>query len=353
MPAHHRRLRFGHLRPPTTVPDASRSRRGVAVLGVAAALVAVAAGPAAADTVSGPDISSHQHPSGTSIDWAAVRASGQEFTLVKATEGRSYTNPYFAADWAGSRAAGLIRGAYHYARPSYGTATSQARHFVAVAGTARSRGALPPTLDLEETGGLSPSRLITWTRNFLTEVRSLTGRSPMIYTYPYFWRTAMANTTAFRGYRLWIASYSSSPTTLGIWSRWTFWQYSATSRIDGIPARVDMNRFNGTMTALRGLANMLGRPTVTASLSDSSISLGQSVTMTAKVSPSHAGQTVYRQGYYDGSWHRWATGQVGADGVVRFTIHPTVRAVDVYRIYVPAGYGMAAASSPTLRLTVR
>lgn len=38
----------------------------------------------------------------------------------------------------------------------------------------------------------------------------LTGRPPIVYSYPYFWQTAMANTSALTGYRLWLASYTTA-----------------------------------------------------------------------------------------------------------------------------------------------
>lgn len=58
----------------------------------------------------GIDVSDHQ---GT-IDWNAVRQAGQIFTFVKATDGITWTDPEFAANWSAAKAAGLLRGAYHF-----------------------------------------------------------------------------------------------------------------------------------------------------------------------------------------------------------------------------------------------
>jgi GH25 family lysozyme M1 (1,4-beta-N-acetylmuramidase) len=216
--------------------------------------VVLLAGAASAE-VTGPDVSRWQHPSGAGIDWSAVRGSGHDFTFIKATEGASYTNAYFSADWSAAGRAGLYRGAYHFARPSTGSAAAQARYFAATIGDQSRPQTLPPTLDLEESGGLSPAALVSWTRTFLTTVQQLTGRTPIIYTYPYFWRTAMGGTTAFTTYPLWIASYSSAPPTLG-WPKWTFWQYTASGTVRGVPGTgaVDVNRFNGSMADLAALA---------------------------------------------------------------------------------------------------
>lgn len=220
--------------------------------------VSVALTGTAAAGVSGPDVSSWQHPSGSAVDWPAVRAAGHDFSFVKATEGSTYTNPYFAGDWAGIAAAGLYRGAYHYARPSAasGSAAEQARWFAATVGDQSRARTLPPTLDLEDAGGLSPTALVAWTQTFLSTLQSLTGRRPILYTYPYFWRTAMGGSTAFTSYPLWIATYgTAAPPTLG-WPTWTFWQYSSTSTVPGIPrpGAIDVNSFNGTRADLAALA---------------------------------------------------------------------------------------------------
>ena len=208
--------------------------------------------------LSGPDIASYQHPGGGPIDWTAVRNSGQRWAFVKATEGTTYLNPYFGADWRDSSAAGLFHGAYHYARPSaaLGSAGAQAQAFANAIGPQQVPGTLPPILDLEETGGLGPAALISWTSDFLVAVQAATGRTPMIYTYPSFWRNAMAGSAAFTSYPLWIASYGvSSPPTLG-WANWTFWQYTSTGSIDGIstPGGTDVSVFNGTGLDLAALA---------------------------------------------------------------------------------------------------
>jgi GH25 family lysozyme M1 (1,4-beta-N-acetylmuramidase) len=225
---------------------------------VACAAVAVAtwvAWPAyAADPVQGLDVSSYQNDRGT-ISWSRVRDAGQSFVYLKATEGVSYTNPYYAANSRDANAAGLLRGAYHFARPdsSSGDAVAEARHFVGVTGTSLS-GHLPPALDIEDSGGLSASALVAWIRSFLNEVERLTGRVPAIYTGPSFWQSRTGNSTAFTRHPLWIAHYvSSNPTIPGGWARYTFWQNTSSFTVAGITGPVDHNFFNGTLSQLRAL----------------------------------------------------------------------------------------------------
>ncbi|GAC1445299.1 MAG: hypothetical protein NVSMB55_25630 [Mycobacteriales bacterium] len=233
---------------------------------------------AAPSGLSGPDVASYQHPSGAPIDWNAVRASGQRWAFVKATEGTTYTNPYFAADWHDSAAAGLYHGAYHFARPSSqsGSASAQAQAFASAIGPQQVPGTLPPILDLEQSGGLAPADLVTWTHEFLNAVQTDTGRLPMLYTYPNFWQNQMAGSAEFTAYPLWVASYgTSSAPTLG-WSHWTFWQYTSSGTVDGIQTQgaTDLSVFNGTSLDLAALASAGSWGPATSTASDSSSGTG-------------------------------------------------------------------------------
>src|ERR1700730_615071 len=120
------------------------------LLSVSVAAALLGAQPAAA-ALTGPDVSNWQHPNGNAIDWAQVRSAGNSFAFVKATEGPTgyYQNPYFYSDWAGVRAAGMVRGAYHFARPEF-SAVDQAHYFISVIGASSQPGDLPPALDLEQ-----------------------------------------------------------------------------------------------------------------------------------------------------------------------------------------------------------
>lgn len=214
--------------------------------------------------LSGPDVSSHQHGGGTAVGWGRVAASGRSFAIVKATEGGGYTNPYFVRDWAGVRSAGLVRAAYHYARPALplSTAVDQARRFVATVAPTAEQGTLPLVLDMEEAGRLGPASLQAWTASFLQTVERLTGRTPLIYTYPWFWDHQMGGSTAFTRYPLWIASYNPYPprTLPGGWPTWTLWQYTYRGVVRGVSGQVDLSVFGGTTEALLALADSTASP---------------------------------------------------------------------------------------------
>lgn len=203
---------------------------------------------------SGIDVAGHQRIEGAPIDWNAVAADGQRFTYVKATEGQGWTNDFYAEDVAAAGAAGLYTGAYHYARPD-GDPVAQATHFANIIG-AGAPNALPPVLDIEETDGRSAQELQDWTRTFLGTLESLTGQTPMIYTYSYFWIDEMDNTTEFSNYPLWLAAYQpTAPAPVGGWDTVSIWQSSETGTVPGIGTHVDTNLFNGTDAQLDAFAN--------------------------------------------------------------------------------------------------
>lgn len=250
---------------------------------VLAFLTSVGLATAAGAVITGVDVASYQHPGGAAIDWNQVRGAGHRFAYVKATEGTSYTNPYFSGDWAGIAAAGLYRGAYHYARPALplSTATDQARYFVSRTGAMTGAQDLPGELDLEETGGLNQADLAQWTREFLAEVTRLTGKKPLVYTGRWFWQGNIGSygNDIGQNYRLWTADYhcqrqdgslfcdpttdTYNPPIYGGWSQWTFWQNYSVGSVPGIIGNVDMNRFCcdlGSLAALAGAGSTGGSP---------------------------------------------------------------------------------------------
>jgi len=228
--------------------------RRLATKAVVLAVTAVLGSAAAASAITGIDVSRWQH--NPAINWAKVKADNVSFAFIKATEGVNYVNEHFASDWTKATNNGIYRGAYHFARPSLGSAKRQAQYFVAHAGRFQGVGDLPPVLDLESAGRLGVARLRTWTRNWLETVEALTGRTPIIYTGPSFWETQMGNSRAFHAYPLWIAHYTTRANVRvpGGWPRWTFWQRSSTGRVDGIVGAVDIDLFYGTRAQLATLA---------------------------------------------------------------------------------------------------
>ncbi|MEV7637677.1 GH25 family lysozyme [Pseudarthrobacter enclensis] len=206
--------------------------------------------------VQGLDVSGWQ----TGVDWDAQFRQGARFAYVKATESTSYTNEQFSSQYSGSRNAGLIRGAYHFATPSTSSGADQARYFVSRGGGWSADGmTLPPLLDIEYNPyptlgntcyNMTASQMVSWIRDFSNTVVGLTGRKPAIYTTTDWWRTCTANNGGFSDHPLHLASYSTAPGTLpNGWGTYSIWQYSAQGPYEG-----DSNVWNGNYSQLKSFA---------------------------------------------------------------------------------------------------
>ena len=219
------------------------SPRRTALLACAGLLVTlfVSSGPVAASTVgvSGPVVTSEQHPGGAAIDWSSVAGSGARLAVVEATDGTGYRNPWFGADYSGARAAGLTRGSFAVGRPAtplVSTARQQADAYLArIGSTVSTTRTLAPVLDLETTGGLTPAQLVTWTQTYLARLHDKSGRIPILRTYSYFWRSALADPDAFTRYPLWLATGGAAPSVTT-----QLWTGNAAASVPGIAGRAPM-----------------------------------------------------------------------------------------------------------------
>ncbi|MGZ5297483.1 MAG: GH25 family lysozyme [Actinomycetota bacterium] len=200
------------------------------------------------DSLPGIDVSHHQN----AIDWTQVAGSGVRFAIAKASEGTGYVDPLFSTNRAEAMAAGIVFGAYHFARPDLHpfNPIPEADHFVDTAQLAP--GNIVPVLDLERSGDLTPAALTDWVLQWLGEVTARTGVRPMVYTSPNGWGDRMADTTAIAdaGYTvLWIAHWNVASPTLPAndWqgNGWKIWQYSNCGDVPGIGGCVDLDFFNG------------------------------------------------------------------------------------------------------------
>lgn len=206
--------------------------------------------------VKGLDVSNHNGE----VNWKKVADGGQKFAFVLATDGESFTNDLFTKQYSGAKQAGLIVGAYHFARPD-GSASKQAQRFLKAANYSHDGKTLPPTVDLEvdpKDGGCygqSADQIKEWAKTFTGAVKEGTGRDAIVYTSPAFWDKCLGGTKSFKDNPLWVASWGvDKPQTPGGWESWTFWQYSNSGTVDGVSGRVDVDRFNGTLDQLTQFA---------------------------------------------------------------------------------------------------
>lgn len=234
-------------------------------------------------SISGIDVSKHQG----SVDFKQVRDSGQRFAIVKATEGRSYTDPRFLENWQKllELDGTFYRGAYHFARPdSVGGAAdgkAEALDFCSAlkAGGGYLTGCLPPALDFEKYSDFDGKDNVPWVDAFVKTVEDELGRSPMIYTGKNIWRYEVSNSDAFKHIPLWLVAYSRSgidgegypSSAMGSlpWDSFALWQWSGGGNyaygpkvpgINGGTRTVDLNWWHGTEEELAAFAMVDDKP---------------------------------------------------------------------------------------------
>lgn len=211
-----------------------------------------------ADREPGLDVSNHDGV----INWRKVKNAGFTFAYAKATEHTTFRDKFFPDNWQDIQSVGMIRGAYHFFRPSY-DAKEQARNFldyVASIDPIKPQD-LPPALDLEhfpdyvfrEWNALTLEQRVKSVRIWIDVVESELNRKTMIYTSYGFWSSFMPGVRDFAEHPLWIANYttSSKPKLPDEWSTWKIWQFSEKEDISGIAAPdEDGDRFNGSLADL-------------------------------------------------------------------------------------------------------
>ena len=202
------------------------------------------------DLVNGIDVSHNN----ANIDWKTVAADGIAFAFTKATEGKNFQDPQFNANYAAMKANSIIRGAYHFFRPS-ADAKAQAENLLEMV-HALEAGDLPPALDVEVNDNQTPSAIISGIQLWLDVVGAALKCKPIIYTSASFWNANLNGTAQFAEHPLWVAHYTSKPQPnipMGF-SRYTIWQFSEQGVVKGIKGNVDLDRFNGSLDQLRTLA---------------------------------------------------------------------------------------------------
>ncbi len=182
------------------------------------------------------------------IDWITAKRAGVSFAFIKATEGGDVADPKYWTHHQGAKRAGVPYGAYHYYYFCR-SAAEQARWFIQ--NVPRDYGALPHVLDMEWT---PTSRTCTKrpdgrtvraeAKVFLDMLQAHYGKRPIIYTTPDFYRETGIGT--MRGETFWLRSVAGHPSKVYPGARWTFWQYTGTGLIPGIPGEVDINVFRGS-----------------------------------------------------------------------------------------------------------
>lgn len=187
--------------------------------------------------VKGLDVSHYQGE----IDWKKLAADGHDFVFIKASEGRRLQDDFFANNWQKAGQFGFRRGAYHFFRPEVSAAKQAGNYFDRVD---LGPGDLPPVLDVEHRGNLSPKELIASIKTWADMVENRYGVKPIIYTGQNFYNRFLAG--QLDEYPLWLARYDIEEPVTVCGRSYNFWQYTDEGRLPGIKGNVDRNVFFGT-----------------------------------------------------------------------------------------------------------
>lgn len=199
------------------------------------------------------------------INWTSARNAGMQFAYIKATEGTTYKDPRFNTNYVAAYNAGVIRGAYHFARPNSSSGAAQANYFASNGGAwSRDNRTLPGALDIENNPsgstcyGLSTTSMRNWITDFYNTYKARTTRDMVIYTTASWWNQCTGSWTGMASKSpLWVAHWTSSetPSKPAGWGTYTVWQYTSSGSVSGISGNVDRNKFNGDRSRLLALAN--------------------------------------------------------------------------------------------------
>lgn len=188
--------------------------------------------------VRGIDISAHNGV----VDFQAVRASGMEFVLVKATEGNGFKDSRFVDNVREARRAGLKVGAYHFFRFDASGVTQAINFMHSIRGRKLD---LPAVVDLEEWTNPSsvPDDTVAARLDDMLRHLRCNGYDVLIYTNKDGYERFVKG--RFSDYPLWLCSFSRIDES----DDWVLWQYSHRGEVSGVDGHVDMNVFRGDSVA--------------------------------------------------------------------------------------------------------
>lgn len=212
----------------------------------------------------GIDVSTHQGD----IDWKRVRASGVDFAMIKATQGRGegvetrgyrkFRDPRFVSNITEADKNGIACGVYHYFTAKNPIeAREEAAYFLATIAPHKDKIKLWAAVDVESEPWLSDvdkPMLTDAVREFMVQIRNA-GYKPMLYTNPDFlcYRYLPG---AFNDAEIWLAHHMLPTGTPMKVPNMQMWQYGsvgtaedvkkgnatiASGRIPGINAGCDVN----------------------------------------------------------------------------------------------------------------
>ena len=146
-----------------------------------------------------------------------------DFIIIKASEGKTYTDPCLQANVDNCRVNGILIGLYHFARPENNEPEDEALSFYKTClSTGLKIGDFLPCLDYEAKAHRYGSE---WALRFINKFYLLSGVKPLLYTSQYFVRNYADLYNA--GVKLWVARWSDNIGDINPWKEATIWQYAS------------------------------------------------------------------------------------------------------------------------------
>ncbi len=213
----------------------------------------------------GVDVSHHQPPH--EIDWDAFAREGVKFAFVRATYGVT-PDDTFLEHVGNARRAGILAGAYHFLRFKQSQpADAQADAFLEALEPLMPHVTpmLPPVLDLEDNRfddqivtAADRRAFVGMANTWLQAVERRLTRLAAIYTRASFFDGTLDKPAGFGVRPLWVAHYTTrpSPNLPEAWTRYHFWQFAESGRLDGYTGNLDLNRFDGAENELGALTTL-------------------------------------------------------------------------------------------------
>lgn len=177
------------------------------------------------------------------INFPAAKADGKQYGVYRVGRGKpdgatdaQGIDRFWFRNKSGSLSTDLKTGGYWRFFPDVDRSTQVSRFCLALG---QRDGMLSPWVDVEDTGGLDPTSLTTWTIDVLLEVEQKCGRRPILYSGKNFYDNNLEY------WRLYNWELCIAWQTGGNWNEYgsCFWQYLLDTPVGWAQGRVDFQKY--------------------------------------------------------------------------------------------------------------
>lgn len=178
------------------------------------------------------------------IDYSRVRQAGIQVVYIKASQGRTYRDPYVEINYQNAKANGLKVGFYHFLTATNVREAEQEANFFASV-IAGKEPDCKLVMDYETFQGVGVTTINQIAETFLQKVQQLTGKQTIVYSNLYD-SQHIFNKNLANQYQLWLAYYGNDQNLTSTTSNWNEWigiQYDDKGIIPGINGYVDRDNF--------------------------------------------------------------------------------------------------------------